>query len=63
MNIEKDREDDTFSWALTKLRSGGVTSDEQGRAQETQKLDSYQTPIQEALGISWRRTLRKAHFH
>ena len=40
MKIEKDREDDTFSWALTRLQFRGVTSYEQGRAQETQKFNS-----------------------
>ena len=55
----KDREDDTFSWPLTKIQSGRVTSDEQSRAQETQNLGSHRTPIQEALGISWTTTRRK----
>ena len=41
---------------------GGVTSDEQGLAQETQNLGSHQTPIQEALGISWRKTKKKLIF-
>ena len=62
MEIENDGEDDNFSWALTKLLSRGVTLDEQGRAQETQKSVSHQTPIQEALGISWRRAQRKLIF-
>ena len=58
MKIRKDMEDDTFSWALTKLDPEALRQ----MSKKTQKLGSHQTPIQEALGMSWKRTRRELIF-